>query len=566
MSPPLWWQGAEDPVPGGVSRGSAMDRLKLSRIDEELESSEVASLCFLCRDVVNRKRLEGITDAKQLFLRLEEKGLLENDLFLIQLLQTIRRTDLLSLLETDSSPPAEADANPVLSEYRVMLYKVYEDMTQENLEKMKFLLSKMLVKRQIETSNTALDVFAEMEKNSLLSNTNLEELHKVLLEMDRQLASTLQRYMDGLARQPQTRGPHVSMDYQTGNSTPQPPAAHNVPISETQPSSGGMIVCSDAGEKTDPSPLPDHEGYYALTHKPRGLCVVINNEYFPGTALKSRRGTQEDEKALRRVFTDLGFTVSVHNNLTAKDMRQELQTLGARSFLDEDALVVCVLSHGDMGCVFGVDDQKVSIQDLKQPFTSRRAPTLAGKPKLFFIQACQGKSYQGGSMPCPPRPREEPVDEQSRLEEDAGPLIGETVPWEADFLLGMATVPQCKSFRYTSTGSIYIQELCTQLMRSAESLKTDDILSVLTRVNNEVSKGEYANYKQMPEPKYTLTKKLVLTRVDPDDVILDEQGLKLVLLSESKDPPVYRLMSGKQTHEEQLKLREKQKAKVGMWR
>ncbi|XP_068564537.1 translation initiation factor IF-3, mitochondrial [Cebidichthys violaceus] len=44
--------------------------------------------------------------------------------------------------------------------------------------------------------------------------------------------------------------------------------------------------------------------------------------------------------------------------------------------------------------------------------------------------------------------------------------------------------------------------------------------------------------------------------------ILDEQGLKLVLLSERKDPPVYRLMTGKQIHEEQLKLREKQKAKA----
>lgn len=45
--------------------------------------------------------------------------------------------------------------------------------------------------------------------------------------------------------------------------------------------------------------------------------------------------------------------------------------------------------------------------------------------------------------------------------------------------------------------------------------------------------------------------------------IMDEQGLKLVLLSELKDPPVYQLMSGKQIHEEQLKLRDKQKAKAG---
>ncbi|XP_020495583.1 translation initiation factor IF-3, mitochondrial [Labrus bergylta] len=44
--------------------------------------------------------------------------------------------------------------------------------------------------------------------------------------------------------------------------------------------------------------------------------------------------------------------------------------------------------------------------------------------------------------------------------------------------------------------------------------------------------------------------------------MMDVQGLKLVLLSENKDPPVYKLMSGKQIHEEQLKLREKQKAKA----
>lgn len=44
--------------------------------------------------------------------------------------------------------------------------------------------------------------------------------------------------------------------------------------------------------------------------------------------------------------------------------------------------------------------------------------------------------------------------------------------------------------------------------------------------------------------------------------IMDEKGLKLVLLNEHKDPPVYQLMSGKQIHEEQLKLREKQKAKA----
>ncbi|KAG7484308.1 hypothetical protein MATL_G00048070 [Megalops atlanticus] len=45
--------------------------------------------------------------------------------------------------------------------------------------------------------------------------------------------------------------------------------------------------------------------------------------------------------------------------------------------------------------------------------------------------------------------------------------------------------------------------------------------------------------------------------------LMDQQGLKLVALNENKDPPVYQLMTGKQIHEEQLKLREKQKNKAG---
>ncbi|KAL8190879.1 UNVERIFIED_CONTAM: hypothetical protein K2H54_065037 [Gekko kuhli] len=48
--------------------------------------------------------------------------------------------------------------------------------------------------------------------------------------------------------------------------------------------------------------------------------------------------------------------------------------------------------------------------------------------------------------------------------------------------------------------------------------------------------------------------------------IMEEKELKLVLLKETADPPIYRLMSGQQIHEERLKLRDKQRAssKKGM--
>ncbi|XP_071399009.1 caspase-8 [Centroberyx affinis] len=500
-----------------------MDLFKLSRIDEELESSEVAALCFLCRDVLERKRLETIKDGKQLFMRLDEKGLMENHVFLSQLLDTIRRADLLSLLETDSSRPEESfgpqtDANPVLSDYRVMLYRIHEDTTEENVRKMKFLLGGELGRGQMESCTTALDVFAEMERTGLLSSMELDKLHAMLLECDSQLAQTIQRYREGFQHQPRPAS-HFSMDNQRLISAPQP-LQHSLSVSETRPSCEPALpsveeqsLFSDSEPSTVSPSLQDQMEYYTLTHNPRGVCMIINNEQFVGSELRDRPGTQEDENALNTMFSRLGFEVVVRKDMTADEIRRELAQLGEQDFLEADALVVCVLSHGEMGCVFGTDEGKVTLRELTQPFTGRYAPTLAGKPKLFFIQACQGSGYQRGAMPCPARPRqgEGAGGRRSSLEEDAGPVQAESVPWDADFLVGMATVPECKSFRHTSMGSIYIQELCRQLERSAA--RQEDILNTLTCVNREVSKGNFMNYKQMPEPKYTLTKKLVLNFV-----------------------------------------------------
>ncbi|XP_026006313.1 caspase-8-like [Astatotilapia calliptera] len=479
-----------------------MDRLTLSHIDEGLDSSEVAELCFLCRDVVTRRRLENIKDAKDLFLRLEEKGLLQNDVFLRQLLYTIHRADLLRVLETDSRPPEETDASPVLSDYRKTLYSIYNGFTTENFEKLKFLLTDQLGRRQMELSKTPLDVFAEMEKSALLSETDVSLLHKALQECDQQLAITLEEYTQGGRQQRQqfTLPPDVSMDIER---THEP-----LSITETQPNYRRESINTDAQLETNPTSLPDQSDYYTLTHNPRGLCVVFNNEIFTATHLSNRKGTQKDADTLTEVFTRLGFQVEIHDNCTAEQMKKKINDLGRINFTNHDALVVCVLSHGEKGCVFGTDGGKVFLKELTDPFTSGRASTLAGKPKLFFIQACQGEEYQKGYYPSS---REDEKQNKGALQSDASiPDEAVLVPELADFLIGMATVEEFKSFRNTVTGSIYIQELCKQLTIAARRQEMDDILTVLTRVNREVSKGEYLSHKQMPQPNYTLTKKLVL--------------------------------------------------------
>lgn len=128
-----------------------------------------------------------------------------------------------------------------------------------------------------------------------------------------------------------------------------------------------------------------------------------------------------------------------------------------------------MLSHGEKGCVFGTDGEKVFLKDLMLPFTSGRVPTLSGKPKLFFIEASQGDGYQKGYCPCSLGPQEDGRETQFFLEGNADPGRQiETVPSEADFLIGMATVEDFVTFRSRVTGCIYTQELCKQLTRSAE--------------------------------------------------------------------------------------------------
>ncbi|XP_024129567.1 caspase-8 [Oryzias melastigma] len=484
-----------------------MDRLTLSRIDDELNSEEVAELCFLCTDFIPRKRLEGISSAKDLFIKLQDASLLESA-YLIQLFKTIHREDLVNRLQRNSRQLEEADAIPALSSYRVMLYRIHDDMTKENLDKLKFLLNDKLNRRPLEKSKTVLDVFLEMEKTQIMSKDNVSELHRLLLEFDKQLATVVEKYMQE----------HRGALSEISNYQERPSVTSLALLPLPQPESGlpsnenlFSRLISDAAPCEDTPTSPDEEDeYYSFTHNPRGLCVIFNNEDFPGTVLTKRSGTQEDEKSLNHLFHRFGFEVVVHNDLKANAIQSEIRKLGQRDFSLDDALVVCVLSHGDNGCVYGTDEQKVELRALTKPFTSDQARSLAGKPKLFFIQACQGKQDQSGSVPMGMETGE------THFESDAATVPSNSIPSDADFLLGMATVPECKSFRHTKTGSIYIQELCRQLERAAESSQREDILSVLLRVNREVSKGVYLNKKQMPEPKYTLTKKVVLKYVSTD--------------------------------------------------
>ena len=142
-----------------------------------------------------------------------------------------------------------------------------------------------------------------------------------------------------------------------------------------------------------------------------------------------------------------------------------MQELAGRSQPDWDCVVCCVLSHGLEGCVYGVDGDTVGINLLMEPFIGTTCTSMAGKPKLFFIQACQGKRRQGAVC------MDGDEAEHSRVGNDAI-QIKNCIPSHADFLLGMSTVPHFVSFRERAYGTWYIQSLCQNLVDMVPRLVT----------------------------------------------------------------------------------------------
>ncbi|KRT78616.1 Peptidase, partial [Oryctes borbonicus] len=64
-------------------------------------------------------------------------------------------------------------------------------------------------------------------------------------------------------------------------------------------------------------------------------------------------------------------------------------------YTNYDCFLLIVLSHGDKGVLYARDNG-YKPESVWGPFTADNAPTLAGKPKMFFIQACQGDQLDRG--------------------------------------------------------------------------------------------------------------------------------------------------------------------------
>uniref|UniRef100_A0A8C2A4P1 Caspase 10, apoptosis-related cysteine peptidase n=1 Tax=Cyprinus carpio TaxID=7962 RepID=A0A8C2A4P1_CYPCA len=393
----------------------------LLKVQQSLTVDEVQDLVFLCSDLLSLKDLSAVTSAGQLFSLLENRDLLswEDPSLLLELLRILKRNSLIRSLTSDDVMPTNGTTySQLISPYRQLLYELSESICEQDLKNIKFLLLKTLPRKKLEKDTTLLQLFLEMEKEGFLDENNLDVLQKMIADINPCLEKRIIQYK------------------------------------------------SESCES-------EWLFYYFMI----GVCLIINNCDFKDCGLRNRDGTDIDKKSLEVVFQWLGFEVLTERNCDRHQIMQVLRDLAARDHTSADCVVCCVLSHGKIKGIVGVDGQIVTYRELIETLSPSQCPTLFKKPKLFFIQACRGTDDQPAAFP-----QIFPDDEVMPVSDSAVPR--DSIPKMADYLLAMSTVPGV------------------------------DLLSILTQVNSDWSKktDKSGLRKQMPQPEFTLTKRVVFPK------------------------------------------------------
>lgn len=227
---------------------------------------------------------------------------------------------------------------------------------------------------------------------------------------------------------------------------------------------------------------------YNMNHKYRGKCVVFNHEDFEND-FEPRQGSTTDALRIERTFKTLGFTVDIYDNFYYSEVLAKLSELSEEDHTDNDCICIFVLTHGISNDLICAKDVAYKSDNVWKPFTADRCITLAGKPKLFFFQACRGDQLDGGLTVA---------RRSSERSETDSAMASYKIPTHADFLIAHSTVQGFYSWRNPEEGTWYVQCLCDVLEKYWQ---VKDLISMMTITARMVA-TEYSSYDEVDSEKH----------------------------------------------------------------
>lgn len=265
----------------------------------------------------------------------------------------------------------------------------------------------------------------------------------------------------------------------------------------------------------------NNDDVYDMKGKNLGDAIIFNfinfESNYSGERLPFRKGAEKDAQDLFKILSNFGFNVKVHEDLESREIHQKIQDASEKNHESNNSLLIIVMSHGNENGVIYTNDFKIEVKDFWDPF--KNCPSLVGKPKIFFIQACRGKLKDFGAI----------LSEETEIcsADPLTPLASKgnamvrKVPILADILIYFSCAEGFPSFK-SKEGTWFIQSICENLKKAIDANDKTDLLTVLLRVNRNIAfsrqsktQDDYNACKQMPVIVSMLTKTFLLGN-EPD--------------------------------------------------
>ncbi|XP_069948040.1 caspase-1 [Cherax quadricarinatus] len=262
-------------------------------------------------------------------------------------------------------------------------------------------------------------------------------------------------------------------------------------------------------------PVASDSTEYNMKHVQRGHAIIFAFNKFHNVSVTAIPSVEDDVKLCSNAFMHLGFRISIEWNLSMQEFSENLRKVAKKDHSICDALVIVVVSQGGWDDITNneyicTSDDTFYTRDIWNYFTPEKCPSLAGKPKLFFIEAWRGNNVEKGVLLKPKKALSVQVDSKASTNEDY------VIPLYADTLVFWASYPGMRSFiskRNNMKGSVFLHYLAQVLTNdSSHEDLTSMLLTITRRVATEYESRNtnraLCNNKQIPYTVSTLMRQV----------------------------------------------------------
>ena len=253
-----------------------------------------------------------------------------------------------------------------------------------------------------------------------------------------------------------------------------------------------------------------------------GLAIIVANEGSCRPDHSPLSGTVNDLYAITKAFESLRFATLPLRNASGQQIIEVVQTTSVCLYPESYKRLAFVFSgHGEEGCIYSHDMEIKLWECIFDPWMPKRAPHLAGIPKLFFFDACRGSGvdpsvrvmqYYDSNGPGPKGTAtignylNGPLSKGIRIATIGnylnGPLSkgiriasignylngpvpkGTRIASTGNYLLAYSTTPIMQAFEQPAAGGYWMQHLARELQNNGNI--ECSLIDIVTKVNRSV--------------------------------------------------------------------------------